>query len=125
MSDEMMDEDVFPSMGNTCLIRGNCLVNLCVALKHVQKDKNNVEKNIMNLIDFDDIILKHYRLKDCDKCQEFTKIDMFVLCLNMMDSKIVHDFLLAHAKEDCETCFKRDKECTNWFEFAGKNLKGE
>ena len=112
-SNDMMDNDVFPSMGNACSIRGNCLVNLCIALKHMEKDKSNIERNIANLIDCNDIILKHCCLKDCDECQEFTKIDVFVLFLSMMDSKIAHDFLLAHAKEDCKTCFKRDKECMN------------
>ena len=66
-NNEIMNEHVFPSIGNTYLIEGNFLVNLHAALKHVEKDKSDVEKNIINLIDFSNVILKNYCLKDCDK----------------------------------------------------------
>ena len=73
-----------PSIGNTYLIKGNCLVNLYAALKHEEKDKSNV-KNIIKLIDFNNIILKNYYLKYCDKCQEFTNIEtncaLFFTCM--------------------------------------------
>ena len=44
MNNETMNECVFPSIGNTYLIKGDCLVNLCAALKHAEKDKSNDEK---------------------------------------------------------------------------------
>ena len=89
------------------------------------KGKSNIEKNIINLIDFNNVILKNYYLTDCDKYQEFTKIDVFILFLNMMDSKIVHDFLLAHANEDYAKYFKCERESIIWFKDAGEHLKRE
>ena len=71
------------------------------------------------------LFLKNYRLKDCDKHQEFTNIDIFILFLNMMDSKIAHDFLLAHANEDYAKHFEHERESIIWFKDAGENLKGE
>ena len=91
----------------------------------MQKKTKVILKNIINLIDFNNVILKNYHLKDCDKHQEFTNIDIFILFLNMMDSKIVCNFLLAHANEDYAKYFHRERESTTWFKDAGENLKGE
>ena len=67
----------------------------------MQKRTKVMMKNIINLIDFNNVILKNYCLKDCDKYQEFTNMVIFILFLNMIASKIAHDFLLVHANEDC------------------------
>ena len=68
----------------------------------MQKKTKVILKNIINLIDFNNVILKNYHLKDCDKCQEFANIDVFIL--SMIDSKIAHNFLLVHANEDYAKC---------------------
>ena len=44
MNNEIMSEHHFSSIGNAYLIKGNCLVNLCAALKHAEKNKSNIEK---------------------------------------------------------------------------------
>ena len=46
MNNETISEHVFPSIGNTYLIKGNFLVNLHAALKHAENNKSNIEKTL-------------------------------------------------------------------------------
>ena len=48
MNNETMNEHIFPSIGNAYLIKDDCLVNLCAALKHAENDKTNVEKKTLS-----------------------------------------------------------------------------
>ena len=116
ISEDIMNNEVIPTMANMFLIKDNCFVNLFCALDYIKNYSGNKSSLLNKLTKYHHDVLSIYRSRGCVHFMNITKSDIMVLFLNAMPDKVIMKFLAQRNSLSYEDLFERENEIYSWFE---------
>ena len=93
ISEDIMNNEVIPTMANMFLIKDNCLVNLFCALDYITNNSGNKLSLLQKLTKYHHDVLSIYYSSGYVHFMNITKSDIMVLFLNAMPDKVIEKFL--------------------------------